>query len=324
MKIKRNIKLGLAKAKTFSWYIHTRDIITNENMRTVLTLFALPFGLIANLINSDEEIKRYKYKLSVALIVKNEGRYIREWIEYYKILGFDRFYIFDNDSTDNTKEKISKYIDQGLVDYNKIPGKARQMDAYNEALKKSKKESKYLAIVDADEYIFMLQPHRKLVDEIDEIFNKNNSIGGVGLNWMIFGSSHFKTMPQGLVTQSYLYRSNYNFGVNKHIKTICNPRAVVGILNPHYVEYKKNYWAVDALGNRIDGPMAKNSPNMKLRINHYFTKSKEEFLQKRARGMADQEKIRDMSDFKLHDRNDVYDDGMLRYKDELNKKLGRN
>ena len=40
--------------------------------------------------------------------------------------------------------------------------------------------------------------------------------------------------------------------------------------------------------------------------------------------MADQEKIRDMSDFKLHDRNDVYDDGMLRYKDELNKKLGRN
>ncbi|WP_172993723.1 glycosyltransferase family 2 protein, partial [Lactobacillus helveticus] len=89
--------------------------------------------LIASFLNRKvkDPDRKYKYDLSIVLIVKNEGKYIQEWIEYYKILGFSRFYIFDNDSTDDTKQKLKKYIDHGLVDYNVIHGKARQMDAYN-------------------------------------------------------------------------------------------------------------------------------------------------------------------------------------------------
>ncbi|NRO08907.1 glycosyltransferase family 2 protein [Lactobacillus helveticus] len=321
--MKSSLTRGLAKTKTFNSYILAREKIENKKVRKLLTLFYFPIGLIASFLNRKvkDPDRKYKYDLSIVLIVKNEGKYIQEWIEYYKILGFSRFYIFDNDSTDDTKQKLKKYIDHGLVDYNVIHGKARQMDAYNLALKKSKIESKYLAIMDADEFIFLTQPHKKLIDEINGLFNQSESIGGIGLNWMIFGSSHFKKQPKGLVTQSYLYRSKYSFAKNNTIKTICNPRAVVGILNPHYVEYRKGYHAVNALGDYMEGPSTCNSSKMIMRVNHYFTKSKEEFMQKRARGMADQDKIRNISDFKLHDRNDVFDDSMLRYKDELDKNL---
>ena len=49
-----------------------------------------------------------------------------------------------------------------------------------------------------------------------------------------------------------------------------------------------------------------------VRVNHYFTKSYAEFLQKRSRGMADNADIRAVSDFQEHDVNDVRDDGMMR------------
>lgn len=324
MNVKNKLKSGLAKAKTFLWYIHARDRISNETFRKILTIVALPIGIIAANFKNNKKKYNLKYNLSIVLIAKNEGNYIQEWIEYYKILGFDKFYIFDNDSTDNTKQKIEKYIKSGLVDYNAIHGKARQMDAYNLALNKSKKESKYLAIVDADEFIYLPFLDKQNIQEIlDKLFDTDKSVGGIGINWLIFGSSHFIKRPHGLVTQNYLYRSYYDFPVNKHVKTICDPRKVEGILNPHYVEYKKGYYAINTLGKYMEGPMTENDPKMPLRINHYFTKSKEEFLAKRARGMADQEKLRSISDFDLHDKNDVYDDGMLRYGKKLKDLLER-
>lgn len=36
-------------------------------------------------------INRYDNNLSFVAIVKNEGPYIREWIEYHKLVGVDKF-----------------------------------------------------------------------------------------------------------------------------------------------------------------------------------------------------------------------------------------
>ncbi|MDR2467834.1 MAG: hypothetical protein LBD22_02610, partial [Spirochaetaceae bacterium] len=49
----------------------------------------------------------------------------------------------------------------------------------------------------------------------------------------------------------------------------------------------------------------------KLRINHYFIKSYEEFLQKRERGRADFNVIRPMQDFYDHDRNEEKNDPIM-------------
>ena len=42
-------------------------------------------------------------KIIIATIVKNEDDIVRQWIEYYgTIFGYDKLYIIDNLSTDNT------------------------------------------------------------------------------------------------------------------------------------------------------------------------------------------------------------------------------
>lgn len=68
-------------------------------------------------------MEEYKNKLSFVAIVKNEAPYIIEWIEFHKLVGVDKFYIYDNESSDNLKELLQPYIKSGIVVYHSSPGK---------------------------------------------------------------------------------------------------------------------------------------------------------------------------------------------------------
>ncbi|WP_423789892.1 glycosyltransferase family 2 protein [Liquorilactobacillus nagelii] len=272
----------------------------------------LPLGLI-NFIKLNFLLKkkhRYKYNLAVVAIVKNEGSYLNEWLNYYMSIGVDHCYIYDNYSSDNTVEVLKEYSD--FVTYKKISGKRRQNDAYNDALNNFKNDCKLMAMIDVDEFIFCPPDNENVVPCIDSYF-ANPEVGGITVNWQIFGSSNFSKRPTGLVTDNFVYRSKNNFYKNKHIKTICNPRKVVGFVNPHYPIYLPRYKAVNENYNNVVGAFSREISTNLIRINHYFTKSKEEFLKKRSRGMADNLSFRQMKDFEKHDKNDIFDESLRKY-----------
>lgn len=58
-----------------------------------------------------------------------------------------------------------------------------------------------------------------------------------------------------------------------------------------------------------------------MRINHYYTKSEEEYAAKRARGLGDRAGIYEDSHFERYDRNEVYDFNMKPYIDELKERV---
>ena len=47
-----------------------------------------------------------KYFLSLCCIIKNE-RYLEEFIIYYRLLGVEHFYIYDNDSSIPIQERLN-------------------------------------------------------------------------------------------------------------------------------------------------------------------------------------------------------------------------
>lgn len=309
----------LARSHRFNCYLSLSSRCNYRFLRRAFIILLFPVSLISILADSLRTNKnlKFKYNLSAVVIIKDEGNYLKEWLDYYKLLGFEKIYVFDNESDDNTLRLLQPFIKEKYVSYHLIKGKARQMDAYNIAINISRKESKYLAIIDADEFIFLPNKKDNLLKIIDTCFKKNRHIGGLAVNWLIFGSSGYKKKPSGLVTQNYYYRSEYGFKFNKHVKTICDPRKVAGVLNPHYVEYNPNYYSVNTSNQVITGAFSNYNVMTKIRINHYFTKSFEEFLRKRDRGKADQQGKRSIKDFNLHDKNQIFDDSMKRYKKKL-------
>jgi len=293
----------------------------------ILFPFAILYGSIMTILcmgkvakqMKEDLIKPFDDELSVVAILKNETAYVREWIEYYRLLGATKFYIYDNASQDNVKEAISDYIDSGIVVYQYFPGKYRQNMAYTDAINNYASKTRFMAVVDLDEFIVPIDDKLTLIDVLKNIVRRKPYAAGVAIPWLMYGSSHHKKRPQGLVIDNYLYRAQDSFMLN--VKTVFNPRLANGYNNPHYPIYKYGAFSINENGYIIIGKYDNDKSCKQIRINHYFTKSEEEFCAKVARGTADKYLYRSFDNFVQWDKNDVYDGIMLRYSKQIKRNM---
>ena len=175
-----------------------------DDNNVIMTKLNSLIGEIASLKNDINRIKRsslaystlkpldgeFEDYVSVACTVKNEGPYLKEWIEYHKIIGIDRFYIYDNDSTDDTKNVLEPYIKDGSVIYKFTRGRV-MIPSYQDAILKAQTRSRWLALIDLDEF---LVPNEK--DNIKDFLKEFEAYPGVGINWVIFDSNGHETKPE--------------------------------------------------------------------------------------------------------------------------------
>ena len=166
--------------------------------------------------------------------------------------------------------------------------------------------------IDGDEFIF---PKSKstIAEIVDEVTGDNPTAGSLGVNWRLFGSNHHTKadLSRGVLDRFTARDSK----VNQHVKIIANPRKIKFFPNPHYAVYLDGVNAVNETGKFFIGPFNEDKTAEKIVINHYHTKSFEEYEQKINRGNADGTKARTVEVFKKHDTNDEFDDGIVRYRD---------
>lgn len=308
----------------------------NKMVRAILFLLCMPYMLIrclilniyehsigkwimTNVIKKDRK-RKFKYELSIVATAKDEGKYIREWVAYYKAICEDKLhiYLYDNDSTDNMKEQVQDYIDEGLISYIPFPGKNKQFVIYNDAVKRVKEETRYMAVVDIDEFIVPTK-EENLTDFLVRTIESKPNAAGVAINWMLYGSSGIKKMQPGLVIETFLKRSVEAHWGNTHVKTICNPRLVNNYISSHYPLYKSGCWNIAPNGKRQRLWWNKKVDWSIASIHHYFCKSEEEYMIKQRRGFAHQQGNYNFDWFIRYDTNDVQDEIMLRYTDRVKK-----
>lgn len=259
-----------------------------------------------------------KYSLGIVAIAKNESEYIREWVAFHKLVGVSVIFLYDNESTDNMKECISDYIDSGYVVYQKIEGKNRQYDAYNDALFRYGRLCKYMAFIDCDEFLTPCNRGDNLLDYLDSAVVKNKNAGGIGINWCMYGSSGYLEKPKGLLIERFIWRADtVNGKGNNCIKTIAIPECIKLFNHPHYPIYRYGFYNVDLYGHPVSGAYNRITQYYGVKINHYFTKSKEQWIIRRSMGMADKNAERTISEFYEHDNNDVKDLSAAIYSKEL-------
>jgi hypothetical protein len=145
----------------------------------------------------------------------------------------------------------------------------------------------------------------------------------------MFDSNGYETKPTaegGLVTANYKrVMKNYDDKVNCHIKSIVNPQKVQKVINPHAFKYFHKKPAVDENYKPIDIAcpfFTEHNTVEKICINHYHTKSKEEYIQKTLRGNADNDKERNFVDVYLNFREYTYDYAIQKYLPKLKERMG--
>ena len=206
--------------------------------------------------------------LDALLIVRNERpQYLTEWAEHYFKLGVEHIHIIEH-TPSNTKIPQLPHTTITRI----ASERARQDEAYFELIPTI--QSEWLAIIDADEFIICNDLHTLL---------QNTKADALAINWLVFGSSgHIE--PIYPIHGNYTYRAATNHIINTHVKSIVRPAAIHHQgQNPHYFGIK----TVNELGQPVTSPFSPYT-GTKIRINHYYTRSRQDWEARMTRGQADQ------------------------------------
>jgi hypothetical protein len=206
-------------------------------------------------------------KVALVCIAKNEDYYIEEWVNYYKKLGFDDIYIYQNDwRWSGESENVHKIEFDGLN---------KQRVAYHDFIINHKNKYDWAAFFDVDEFL-VLKKH----NNIKEFLSDYNDYPAVGINWVFFGDNgHKKIETETSVLKRFTKRETK---VNYHVKCIIKlfENIRMDIHNPNTV------W-VDTEKFAHRGPFNPKGNDNIAQLNHYFCKTISEFEEKCARGRAD-------------------------------------
>lgn len=223
----------------------------------------------------------FQYNLSICAIFQNEASWLKEWIDYHRKVGVEHFWLYNNNSMDNYLSILDPYIKQQIVEIVEWPSQENepfkffyhvQVDAYNHAINASRNVSKWLAIVDTDEFIVSKQEN-----SIIECLEKRYFYcSGVCVNWQNFGTSHIQKLDSNKkMVEQLTLKMHWNNERNMCFKSIVQPLHVLNCPNPHYCVYRNPHWHVNTKYEKVN----QTSPVdiSVLQINHYWTRDQEYF-----------------------------------------------
>ena len=218
---------------------------------------------------------------AICAIFKDEAPFLLEWIAYHRAVGFDHFVLYDNDSTDRGADIIRASPLAPYVTLVHWPARPGQLSAYQHFIDIFAPDYEWAAFIDIDEFILPLD-----AAGIAPTLQRLAHASAILVHWRVFGPSGWDTPPPGLVIDAYDHRSPDDMPVNTHIKSIVKCADLRGVTeNSH--EFRVTGTACNTRGEAVPY-IAQHSPpcHDHVVINHYFTRSRADWMRKIQRGSA--------------------------------------
>ena len=223
--------------------------------------------------------------LAVCTIYRDDAEYLREWIEFHRLVGVERFLLYNNQSSDSHRRILEPYAAQGLVSVEDWPHRlypavgqpSGGVQAFTDCVWRYRDTSRWIAFIDVDEFLF--SPSNEPLTSVLRDFEAHP---GVVVSRYEYGPSGHAEKPDGLVIESYLERIAAAPERPVLYKSVVQPARTIGCIDFHRFLYRdgaavnEHGWAVGT------GTLPERSPATaaRLRINHYGTRSLEEMQAK--------------------------------------------
>ncbi len=266
-----------------------------------------------------------KNDLAICAIFQNEAPYLKEWIEFHKLQGVQQFYLYNNNSTDDYAAILEPYIAKSEVTLIQWPftyanneddkWRKIQFGAYMDCIYHFGITTEWLAVIDIDEYLFC-----PTGEALPSFLKSYEIYGGVCVNWVRFGTSNVEEIPPGYLMIELLTQCvSESHRDRRFVKSIVQPKYVTECVNAHHFHYSEGKYAVNSAQELVKGTIAGRSCIEKIRINHYWTRTKKYFRDNKIpsrykrRNAFNENKMKEMA----KESNVITDITILRYAESL-------
>jgi hypothetical protein len=142
-----------------------------------------------------------KFHISLCTMFRDEAPYLLEWVAYHNLLGFDHFFLFDDNSTDNPLPLLSPLVKKGLVTVIPVDQTASNLQqwVFGKCSNWAARQTKWIANFDVDEFLhvnldlgeepFSEDKARRKLNRLMEDAVKDDEIAGFSLYRHAFGTS---------------------------------------------------------------------------------------------------------------------------------------
>ena len=231
-----------------------------------------------------EDKRKLKYELSICSCFKNEAPFLKEWIEYHLFIGYDHFYLYNNNSSDNYLEVLSPYISKGIVTLTDMPVIPVQVPSYEDFSARFRNETKWVTFLDLDEFVCPLKD-----ENVKDWLKPLSKHPVVCIYWKYFGSS-------GLIDHDFdkPVIEQYTQATDKFInigKCFYNTRYEIAKYNRGMIHSLSVKWhgisipPVNESGNySIWDCNRMGGGRFTIQLNHYWSKAFNQYIEKYKKG----------------------------------------
>jgi len=228
--------------------------------------------------------------VAVCIIVRCENPYLREWCDHYLKLGVKKIFLYDNsrEGDERPAEVLTGYEDAvEIIDYTSV-GLGAQVKAYTDCYMRHWREYGWIGFLDADELVRIGEGYDSLPEYLDEMTADDIKADVVLLSWRIMTDSglvHYDSRP---MTERFTVAKEKPSCDNgcEFVKSFVRG-GLFGLdfqVQPHVPHRMGPLKVVNAVGDEVRLYPA-IEPNYKVAwIDHYLTKTAEEYVGKIGRG----------------------------------------
>jgi len=224
----------------------------------------------------------------LCVIAKDENLYAKEYVNYYKQLGYEHIYIYDNNELNGEKfeDVIQDEIDSGFVTIINIRGMSKgQCYAYKDCYGKYNKLYDWMSFFDFDEFLAIKK--EKTIQEFLSSPRYEQCVT-VKINFLFYSDNELLYYDNRTLQERFK-KALYHHPSNRWLKV-----TVRGGLKTNYWSKKctphtshSNYPSCNSEGKKMKSGSGAKKPNFYYAaLKHYYTKSTEEYLIKSMRGSA--------------------------------------
>ena len=316
--VRRKIKQGITERNDVTELLQNESRLKQELLDLEMSRDEAMKKYLLDELNNTE----YKYYCSICLIIRDESEYLKEWLDWHVGQGVEHFYIYDHGS----KYPISEFVKtldaelQSKITVHDFGGthKFAQRDAYIDCLNRYKRESRWIGFIDADEMIRV-----KCGCTIPALLKNFESFAGLFMRWVVYDANGQTERSDKPLRERFTHvtPTDIDDGVGK---TFLQAQLVQYMLTHNGYPYN-GFDAVDENRTPIKTADARkyDSTADLVCVDHYYTKSYEEWKAKIGRGTCDPIFNRKYADFFLYNPDMEYcrEDITAEQKYEVSEKI---